>query len=111
MDYPEFDITKQTIPKQFDVIIAEQVFEHLRHPYAAARNVRAMLKDDGVFLIATPFLIRIHGQPNDYTRWTPDGLKAFLEDCGFDAEVRSWAIERLSSQTFANGPNTAGDEA
>jgi SAM-dependent methyltransferase len=100
VDYPEFDITKQRIPEQFDVIIAEQVFEHLRYPYAAARNVRAMLKDDGVFLIATPFLIRVHGQPNDYTRWTPDGLKAFLEDCGFDAEVRSWGNRKAVVANF-----------
>ena len=90
VDFPDFDITKDILPRTFDVIIAEQVFEHLRHPYAAGRNVRCMLGEDGVFLIATPFLIRVHGSPFDYTRWTPDGLKGFLEDCGFYAEVRAW---------------------
>ena len=49
-----------------------------------------MLRDDGLFLIATPFMIKIHGHPQDYTRWTPDGLRAFLEDCDFVAEVHAW---------------------
>jgi Methyltransferase domain len=35
----EFDIAETTLPRSFDIIIAEHVFEHLRYPYAAARNV------------------------------------------------------------------------
>ena len=90
VDFPEFDITRDALTEKFDIIIAEQVFEHVRHPYRAARNVHNMLADDGVFLIATPFMIKIHGFPLDYTRWTPDGLRGFLEDCDFTCEVRSW---------------------
>lgn len=88
--YPEFDITKDKLDRQFDVIIAEHVFEHLRHPYAAAKNVLEMLKPGGRFLVVTPFLIRVHGSPHDYTRWTPDGLVGFLEDCGFEATAKAW---------------------
>ena len=54
VQFPAFDITKQTLERTFDVVIAEQVFEHLRDPYSAARNVWRMLKDDGIFMIATP---------------------------------------------------------
>jgi SAM-dependent methyltransferase len=90
VEFPEFDITRDILPEHFDVIIAEHVFEHLRHPYAAARHVKLMLKKEGVFLIATPFLVRVHGVPSDYLRWTPDGLMGFLEDCGFEAEIHAW---------------------
>jgi len=91
VQFPQFDLTQHVLPRTFDLIIAEQVFEHLRRPYSAARNVRSMLKPDGVFAIATPFLLRIHERPHDYTRWTPAGLAGFLEDCGFDpGKVRSW---------------------
>jgi SAM-dependent methyltransferase len=100
VDFPTFDITTDTLPCVFDIIIAEQVFEHLRHPYTAARNIRTMLKDDGIFLIATPFLIRVHGMPRDYTRWTPDGLSGFLEDCGFHAEVHSWGSRKAVIANF-----------
>lgn len=90
VEYPKFDISKDTLPERFDVIIAEQVFEHLRHPYSAARNISSMLRDGGVFVIATPFLVRVHNEPGDYTRWTEMGLAGFLEDTGFVAETHSW---------------------
>jgi hypothetical protein len=32
VSYPDFDITKQALPRTFDIIIAEHVFEHLRDP-------------------------------------------------------------------------------
>jgi len=92
--YPEFDITQQVLPRKFDVIIADNVFEHLRDPHQAARNILAMLSDNGVFMLVTPFLVRIHAVPGDFTRWTPDGLKAMLQDSGFDADVRGWGNRR-----------------
>jgi len=90
VQFPDFDITRDRLPRSFDVIIADQVFEHLRDPYRAVRNLRTMLKDEGVFLIATPFLIKIHAYPHDFTRWTSDGLREFLADAGFDAEIHAW---------------------
>jgi hypothetical protein len=100
VQYPPFDITKEALQEKFDVIIAEQVFEHLRHPYAAARNIHAMLKDSGVFMIATPFLVRVHNEPGDYTRWTEMGIAGFLEDTGFTAETHSWGNEVCAIANF-----------
>jgi SAM-dependent methyltransferase len=98
--YPEFDITKERLSECFDIIIADQVFEHVRYPDRAARNVRAMLKPGGTFLIATPFLVKIHPTPHDYTRWTAEGLGALLEDCGFTADVRTWGNRKAISANF-----------
>lgn len=100
VQYPEFDITKEFLPRTFDVVIAEQVFEHLPDPYAAGRNVHKMLSDTGVFLIAVPFLVRIHEEPGDFTRWTPTGFKVFLESCGFTAEVKSWGNRKAVIANF-----------
>ena len=83
--YPEFDICSQTLPRQFDLIIADQIFEHLKWPYRAARNVLSMLKPGGHFLVSVPFLVRVHKSPLDCTRWTEDGLSFFLQECGFPA--------------------------
>ena len=84
--YPTFDICTMTTANKYDLIIAQQVFEHLRYPYRAARNVYAMLKAGGHFLIQTPFLVRVHQHPGDYCRWTADGLRYFLAECGFSFE-------------------------
>lgn len=91
--YPEFDITNVSADHDdsCDIIIAEQVFEHVRLPFRGCENVCRMLRSGGYFLITTPFFLRVHGAPMDYWRWTPAGLIAMLEDCGFDVlESGSW---------------------
>ena len=92
--FPEFDICEDSLGQRFDLIIAEQVFEHLLWPYRAGRNVYDMLRPGGHFLISTPFLIPIHECPYDCTRWTPTGLRYFLAECSF-------ALEHV--QTFSWG--------
>jgi hypothetical protein len=90
--YPEFDICSQALPANFDLIIAEQVFEHLLWPYRAGRNVFQMVRPGGHFLMTTPFLYRIHDFPVDCSRWTELGVKHFLAECGFDIDqVRTGA--------------------
>jgi hypothetical protein len=85
-DYPEFDICASPLDDSFDLIIAEQVFEHVLWPYRAGKNVYQMLSLGGAFLVSTPFLLKIHAHPFDCTRWTEMGLKHFLAECGFPLE-------------------------
>lgn len=93
--FPSFDICAQTLPARFDLIIADQVFEHLMWPYRAGRNVLTMLKPGGHFIITVPFLVRVHKSPIDCTRWTEEGLSYFLQECGFDAT-------RISTNSWGN---------
>ena len=86
MNWPDYDICKDQIDRKFDIIIADNVWEHLEYPYRAARNVYDMLKPGGYFINITPFLIRYHPIPNDCSRWTQLGMKRLLEECGFDPE-------------------------
>ncbi|EWY37097.1 hypothetical protein N825_21870 [Skermanella stibiiresistens SB22] len=91
--YPGFDICAGVLERKFDLIIADQVFEHLTHPLEAARNVLAMLKPGGYAIISTPFLLRVHNSPIDCSRWTETGLSLLLEQAGFQtAEIKtgSW---------------------
>ena len=85
-NYPDFDICNDILDKTFDIIIADQVFEHLVSPAAAAKNVFQMLKPDGYFIITVPFMLRVHLSPTyDCYRWTEDGLRFFLTDAGFSS--------------------------
>jgi SAM-dependent methyltransferase len=97
LDYPDHDICDEpsdpVLDGKFDLIIADQVFEHLLWPYRAGRNVYKMLRPGGRFMVMTPFLIRIHEVPFDCSRWTETGMKYFLAECGFDLnaiETASW---------------------
>jgi 2-polyprenyl-3-methyl-5-hydroxy-6-metoxy-1,4-benzoquinol methylase len=92
VNYPEYDVCKEPVPSSFDIIIAEQVFEHILWPHRAAKNVYAMLRPGGYFLVTTPFLQKIHEVPVDCSRWTETGLKYLLADSGFDLEhVQTWS--------------------
>jgi hypothetical protein len=86
VEFPQFDVCQDVLDERFELIIAEQVFEHLLWPYRAGRNIFAMLSDGGYFFISTPFLVRIHRHPVDCSRWTETGLKYFLAECGFPLE-------------------------
>lgn len=93
MNFPEYDIVKDTLDRKFDLIIADNVFEHVTFPYRAARNVLKMLKPGGTFLTLTPFLIRYHPIPTDCSRWTELGIRNFLIETGFDEnhiQTGSW---------------------
>lgn len=75
---------------KFDLILANQVWEHLDRPYAATRNVRRMLRKGGHFWLAVPFYIPFHAAPMDNSRWSARGLKNLLIECGFEeGEIRA----------------------
>jgi SAM-dependent methyltransferase len=103
-DYPSFDICRDRLEEnRFDLIIADQVFEHLLWPYRAARNVHAMLKPGGHCLITTPFLLRVHNAPVDCSRWTELGIRYLLAECGFPLEnitTGSWGNRECVRANF-----------
>jgi len=103
VQFPAFDITQNRLPDTFDLVIAEHIFEHLLHPEQAARNVLAMLAPGGHLLVVTPFLYKVHHDPQDCTRWTECGLRQFLGSCGFSMDAirtGSWGNRACIQATF-----------
>lgn len=90
--YPEWDICAGPYMQdgkvlKFDLVLANQVWEHLDRPYAATKNVRKMLKRGGHFWLAVPFFIPFHAAPADCSRWSARGLKNLLIEAGFDEQA------------------------
>jgi len=54
-----------------NTVIAMNLFEHVERSWLAFDEVKRVLSDDGVVIIATPFSYDIHGCPDDYYRYTP----------------------------------------
>jgi SAM-dependent methyltransferase len=101
--YPEFDVCNVPLlyENSCDIVLVEQVFEHVRNPWAAANNINKMLRPGGRVLITTPFYLKVHGAPMDYWRWTTSGLRALLEDSGFTIEnVDSWGNKECIVSNF-----------
>lgn len=90
--FPDYDVCAAPLARQqFDMVIAEQVFEHVLRPDLAAANISEMLRPGGIFVISTPFLLKVHGVPFDFYRWTEHGMRQLLETAGFTVKsTASW---------------------
>jgi SAM-dependent methyltransferase len=110
LDYPAFDICAPLeVGERFDVVICEQVIEHVIDPWAAARNLRGLCVPGGHAVVSTPFLVRVHELPaygmRDYWRFTPRGLRALLESAGLVVdEVGSWGNRDCVTGNFDRWP-------
>ena len=96
LDYPSFDLCAPLEGhRTYDVVICEQVLEHVLDPRAAAANLRGLCAPGGHVVVSTPFLIRVHELPAygmpDLWRFTPRGLRRLLEDAGLEVDsVDAW---------------------
>jgi SAM-dependent methyltransferase len=92
LNYPDFDLCAP-VPAGlcFDVVICEQVLEHVVDPWQAAANLRALCAPGGHVVVTSPFLIKVHEIEmfglRDYWRFTPRGLHALLEGVGLQVET------------------------
>lgn len=94
--YPDFDLTNPNSEvREFDVVICEQVLEHVSQPFIAVQTLYKLVKPSGTFIVNTPFLIKLHGMLEDYWRFTPSGMRVLLENSGFtNIAVHSWGNKK-----------------
>jgi SAM-dependent methyltransferase len=108
LDYPEFDLCAPLAPREpADVVLCEQVIEHVPDPCAAVRNLRALSRPGGHVIVSTPFLIRVHEEwgMQDYWRFTPRGLRTLLEHAGLEVEqVGHWGNRRVIAGNLDRWP-------
>lgn len=95
--YPEFDVCEVPDPpeRRFDVVICEQVLEHVEDPWLAAANLHRLCAPGGRVVVSSPFLVKVHELPQygmkDYWRFTPRGLRVLLERAGLEVgTVGAW---------------------
>lgn len=67
-----------------DLVLSNQVLEHVAEPADHLAEARRLLAADGRLLLSTHGLWVHHPDPVDYWRWTADGLRRQLDSAGFD---------------------------
>jgi SAM-dependent methyltransferase len=67
----------------FDIVLCNQVLEHVFNPDTFLREVARVLKKNGTLLITVPFVWDEHEQPYDYARYTSFALMDMLKRHGF----------------------------
>ncbi len=63
----------------FDAIICIVVFEHLKNPFKAMKELSRVLKKGGKIFAVFPFMWEIHQRPYDFFRYSEYGFKSLAE--------------------------------
>lgn len=69
--------------ESFDTVFCNQVLEHVDNPQKVVKESARVLKSGGYFICSAPFLEPSHADPNDFFRYTPDGLSSLCESANF----------------------------
>jgi len=84
----DFD-SKTTLPDNYaDIVLSNQVLEHVDSPSGYLKEALRILKPGGSIILTTHGYWYYHPTPNDYWRWTSAGLRKTVEDEGY--EVKSF---------------------
>jgi SAM-dependent methyltransferase len=67
----------------FDVATCSELLEHVPDPCAVIREAGRVLHQGGLMLICAPFMYRLHGDPQDFGRYTDTWWQRSLSHAGF----------------------------
>jgi len=70
-----------------DAIVNESVLEHVKNPQAIVKEIHRVLKPGGLVYIFVPFVASFHSSPEDYYRWSKEGLREFLKEFFQEKEI------------------------
>jgi len=93
----------------FDAVFSFNVLEHVRDPFAAARELSRVLKPGGRLYAVVPFLQPFHAFPHHYYNMTAQGLANLFEESlvvekqevnigGMPIFMLTWVLRRWSEE-------------
>lgn len=97
-----------SIPK-FAHIDCVSVLEHSFRPWLLAANLERLMEPHGTIYISVPFVWRVHAYPNDYWRFTVEGIKALFQHIDwkflrYHAEMMLKENENIHKQYISEYP-------
>lgn len=86
-----------------DLVLCENVLEHVSEPMPAAKELWRVLRLGGDLFVVTPFMFPIHDPPNDFFRYTAYALVRMFSDFG-NVSVHSVPLFPLFSSPQSRFP-------
>jgi SAM-dependent methyltransferase len=71
-----------------DMVMSISVLEHVRYPEKVVAEMYRILKPGGLIYINVPFIFPFHSDPDDFRRWTSDGILILCEN--FERIASGW---------------------
>jgi SAM-dependent methyltransferase len=66
----------------FDIIVTQETLEHVANPFKAMEEIARVIKLGGLLYCQLPFIIGFHPGPQDYWRFTTQGIRQLIENAG-----------------------------
>lgn len=66
-------------PACVGTVVTMDTFEHVEYPRQAIDEILRILTEDGILIISSVMKFPIHGYPNDFWRFTPEGFRSLLK--------------------------------
>jgi SAM-dependent methyltransferase len=63
-----------------DCVLSVSVLEHVRYPHKVVAEIRRILKPGGIVYLNIPFVFAFHGDPDDFYRFSCNGIRILCED-------------------------------
>jgi len=114
-DYPEYDILEPVSwDGQWDVVVLDQVLEHVERPWEVFDHLGKATT--GLAVVTMPFMLGIHGCPDDFWRMTPEMMARLARPQFPTVHVNSWGnaltawwlqVYRETSALMKNEPREA----
>jgi SAM-dependent methyltransferase len=73
--------------ESFDTVLCTQVLEHVPEPLDLLREARRVLRPGGHLVLTAPQYNALHGEPQDFYRYTRYGLDHLARKAGFAVKV------------------------
>ncbi len=69
---------------KFRLVVSQEMVEHVPDPFRAVREMARVLETGGTLYLQAPFVIGYHPGPEDYWRFSREGIRRLLEQAGLD---------------------------
>jgi len=88
---PDIQASADNIPVEassFDIALMGELLEHVENPLSVLKEAKRILKPGGKILATVPFMYPLHGDPDDFARYTGPFWQKAAQEAGFsDIEI------------------------
>ena len=81
----------------FGVVLSFDTLEHVKDPFRFCRNLVAVASGGGLIYVQTVFSWPYHPSPQDYFRYSPEGLRVCFRDTHATVLDSGWIVDGVST--------------